>query len=172
MSGTRVLSQWIRATSLGARQSWAHHVVRGGGGHHHGPAPPPFARLPVPSQKLLEEHELVWNDGVAPELAIDFDAPHISRSNALKAWLRGLSFFPVLMGLIWLYDPESTKFAVSFLRFYMRNRVELVYTCRHPSIHPSISPSRIASLNMTCLLTAFHGICIGEARRLVARFEL
>lgn len=54
-------------------------LVRKLGGHSHAPPPPTFARLPEAKSRLHEESELVWHDGVAPELAIDFDAPELSR---------------------------------------------------------------------------------------------
>lgn len=40
-----------------------------------------FPALPPPSPpcQLHEQDEVIWNDGVAPEAALDFDAPHISR---------------------------------------------------------------------------------------------
>ena len=61
-------------------------VRRFGGGHGHGPAPPSFARLPPPSGPVHEEADLLWNDSVAPELALDFDAPEISREKGLAMW--------------------------------------------------------------------------------------
>jgi hypothetical protein len=42
---------------------------------------------------LHEEDELIWNDGVAPETAIDFDAPHVSSGAGLAWWLGGFLFF-------------------------------------------------------------------------------
>jgi hypothetical protein len=50
-----------------------------------------IATRPVCSQ-LHEENELVWNDGVAPETALDFDVPHYSKSTGLFMWL-GAFFF-------------------------------------------------------------------------------
>ena len=35
----------------------------------------------------------MWSDGVAPETAIDFDAPHISAYEGLAWWLGGFGFF-------------------------------------------------------------------------------
>jgi hypothetical protein len=35
----------------------------------------------------------VFDDGVAPELALDFDCQHISSTESLLSWLGGLSFF-------------------------------------------------------------------------------
>lgn len=43
--------------------------------------------------QLHEEDELIWNDGVAPETAIDFDAQHVSKGSGLLWWLGGLAFF-------------------------------------------------------------------------------
>eukprot|EP00752_Nemacystus_decipiens_P015401 g13734.t1 len=61
-------------TSTAARR-----VARGGGG----PPQPPFARNKPVDYQLDENHELVWDDGVAPETTIDFDAPHMSLSEGL-----------------------------------------------------------------------------------------
>lgn len=43
--------------------------------------------------QLHEEDELIWNDGVAPEAALDFDAPHVSKAAGLAWWLGGFGFF-------------------------------------------------------------------------------
>lgn len=43
--------------------------------------------------QLHEEDELIWNDGVAPETALDFDAPHVSKTAGLLWWLGGFAFF-------------------------------------------------------------------------------
>jgi hypothetical protein len=42
---------------------------------------------------MHEENELVWNDGVAPETALDFDAPHVDSNTGLLWFLGGLFFF-------------------------------------------------------------------------------
>ena len=76
------------------------------------PATPPFARNKTPTSKLVEDHELVWDDGVAPELAIDFDAQHISKGEGLAWWLGGFGFFGIVMGIAWLSDPASKNPAV------------------------------------------------------------
>ncbi|KAA0149952.1 hypothetical protein FNF27_06251 [Cafeteria roenbergensis] len=64
-------------------------AARGG----HGPAPlvsghiePPFHRMPPTNRELHEENELIWNDGVAPETCLDFDAPHYTSSGGLMMW--------------------------------------------------------------------------------------
>eukprot|EP00615_Pteridomonas_danica_P013405 CAMPEP_0114349590 /NCGR_PEP_ID=MMETSP0101-20121206/15652_1 /TAXON_ID=38822 ORGANISM="Pteridomonas danica, Strain PT" /NCGR_SAMPLE_ID=MMETSP0101 /ASSEMBLY_ACC=CAM_ASM_000211 /LENGTH=127 /DNA_ID=CAMNT_0001488251 /DNA_START=18 /DNA_END=401 /DNA_ORIENTATION=- len=79
----------------------------GGGG-----IPRPFARTLQPSEPLHEEHELIWDDGVAAEATIDFDAPFIGSSEGLKMWLGGLAFFASFLGLITLSGPENRRQAV------------------------------------------------------------
>lgn len=56
---------------------------------------------------MNEETELVWDDSVAPETAIDFDAPHVSSSRVLLAFLGGMGFFVTCFALVALSDPES-----------------------------------------------------------------
>mmetsp|Transcript_17704 Transcript_17704/g.21534 ORF Transcript_17704/g.21534 Transcript_17704/m.21534 type:complete len:109 (+) Transcript_17704:200-526(+) len=65
-------------------------ITRGAAG---GPAPPTFQRLPVPSKKLHEENELLWDDSVAPELTLDFDLPNYSFGQGLAMFAGGLAFF-------------------------------------------------------------------------------
>lgn len=62
--------------------------------------------------QLDENHELVWDDGVAPETTIDFDAPHMSSAEALAWWGGGLAFFAAVFGLVSLSDPESKREAL------------------------------------------------------------
>ena len=67
-----------------------------GAGRGSAPAPPPFVRLRKPNEKLNTEHELLWDDGVAPELCIDFDASHVTAWEGAKMWMMGLGFFASL----------------------------------------------------------------------------
>lgn len=67
-----------RVGSSAPQQFGAASAVMRGGGHDDGTRNPPYQPLAQPSSKLFEEHELVWHDGVAPEPALDMDAPHIS----------------------------------------------------------------------------------------------
>ena len=62
---------------------------------------------------LHEEHELVWDDGVAPELAIDFDAQHIPKWEGVLTWFGGMGFFATVAGLVWWTDPASKNPAVN-----------------------------------------------------------
>eukprot|EP01041_Mallomonas_annulata_P000101 gene101-143_t len=79
------------------------------GGHHHGPAMPPFARLAPPTGTIPEEVELVWDDAVAPETCIDFDAPTISGTQALLSLFTVMAGFATLFGLICLSDPVGNN---------------------------------------------------------------
>lgn len=60
-----------------------------------------------------EESELIWHDGVAPETAIDFDAPFMSTGRAVSYWLGGLGFFFLLFQLAKATDPEGKRPGVS-----------------------------------------------------------
>lgn len=103
----RSISHMLRGgASLTVRRSTQ--LVRGGGGHHR-PPPPPFARLPEATQPLHEHAELVWNDGVAPETLIDFDAPHVPKYTALKHLGIALGGFATLMAVVTLYKPDSLR---------------------------------------------------------------
>lgn len=60
------------------------------------------------SRPLPEQDELIWNDGVAPETALDFDAPHISRAKGLAWWLGGFGFFySVYLFAKWTKQPDN-----------------------------------------------------------------
>jgi hypothetical protein len=48
----------------------------------------------------VENTDVLWDDGVAPELALDFDAPHISSKEALYTWFGAFSGFVVLYNVI------------------------------------------------------------------------
>lgn len=71
--------------------------------------PAPFVRYPAPSRPLNEEHELIWDDGVAPETCIDFDAPHMSKNEGLQWWLSGFGFFGILGAFMYFWDAPSRK---------------------------------------------------------------
>jgi len=63
--------------------------------------------------QLHESHELIWDDGVAPEVTIDFDAQNIDTETGLKMWLGGIGFFVSLFQFIKWTDPESKNPAVN-----------------------------------------------------------
>ena len=72
-----------------------------------GPDAVPFARSRAPNSRVHEEHELVWDDGVAAETALDFDASHISSGLGLAMWLGGFGFFAAVGAAVWASDPED-----------------------------------------------------------------
>lgn len=51
----------------------------------------------------------MWDDGVAPELALDFDAPHISSSEALWTATGAFALFFVLYQVIAVVAPEDAN---------------------------------------------------------------
>ena len=73
---------------------------RGGGGA----VQPPFARTQTPTTRLHEEHELIWDDGVAAETCLDFDAAHVD--NGLLQFMGGFGFFAALATFIAIYSPK------------------------------------------------------------------
>mmetsp|Transcript_39641 Transcript_39641/g.40407 ORF Transcript_39641/g.40407 Transcript_39641/m.40407 type:complete len:135 (+) Transcript_39641:65-469(+) len=82
-------------------------MIKGGGGGHHAPALPPFARLAPPSGTIPNEVELVWDDHVAPETCIDFDAPNVSGKQAWGSLLAVFAGLAGLFALISISDPAG-----------------------------------------------------------------
>ncbi|KAJ1446722.1 hypothetical protein M885DRAFT_577194 [Pelagophyceae sp. CCMP2097] len=85
-------------------------------------AKPPQGRLQSAASRILagtewrhEEHDLVWDDGVAAETCIDFDAPHARpsfffrerRRVALAALCAALSCFGIVYQIIKWSDPQG-----------------------------------------------------------------
>jgi hypothetical protein len=89
--------------------SHAPRIMRGGDSHaHHPPAPPSFVQLPVPNRPLPEEYELLWDDPVAPELALDFDAQHIPLPIGVLMFSSGLAFFALVGAFVYfIIDAPS-----------------------------------------------------------------
>ena len=61
----------------------------------------------------MENNDAVFDDGVAPELALDFDVQHVSKTEGVLSWLGGLSLFVGLYQFIKFTDPESKNPAVN-----------------------------------------------------------
>ena len=91
-----------RSAVPAARPSAAPARRMGGGGG--GPPHPPFQRTKAPEYRLVEEHELVWDDGVAAETCLDFDAAHVD--NGLLQFMGGFGFFAALATFIAIYSPK------------------------------------------------------------------
>eukprot|EP00594_Rhizosolenia_setigera_P013955 CAMPEP_0178960410 /NCGR_PEP_ID=MMETSP0789-20121207/12950_1 /TAXON_ID=3005 /ORGANISM="Rhizosolenia setigera, Strain CCMP 1694" /LENGTH=132 /DNA_ID=CAMNT_0020643759 /DNA_START=66 /DNA_END=464 /DNA_ORIENTATION=+ len=109
MSGNaaKALAPLLRRSVVSTRATSS--AVRGGST----PPLPPFARNLAPTEKLVEHHDLVWDDGVAPEVTIDYDASHISSRQGLAMWLGGFAFLAGVYNLVKLTDPPSKNPAVN-----------------------------------------------------------
>lgn len=64
------------------------------------PPLPPFKRNPLPVQSFTENIDAVWNDGVCPELALDFDLQNTSSAEALYTWLGAFGSIFLLYNVI------------------------------------------------------------------------
>jgi hypothetical protein len=85
-------------------------VVRGG---HGGLPAPSFVPRQVPDGPLHEQADLIWDDGVAPEVTIDFDAPGVSRGKGFLMWLGGLGFFASVYGFVaFVQRPDEGRLAM------------------------------------------------------------
>ena len=82
-------------------------------GGHGRPPMAPFARLPVESEKLVEQHDAIWNDGVAPEVTLDFDCQHIDSTTGLLMWFGGLGFFATMYQIVKATNPGAKNPAVN-----------------------------------------------------------
>eukprot|EP00557_Chaetoceros_sp_GSL56_P004104 CAMPEP_0176487930 /NCGR_PEP_ID=MMETSP0200_2-20121128/6421_1 /TAXON_ID=947934 /ORGANISM="Chaetoceros sp., Strain GSL56" /LENGTH=126 /DNA_ID=CAMNT_0017884845 /DNA_START=66 /DNA_END=446 /DNA_ORIENTATION=+ len=107
MASARCLAPLVRRSVVATRSMQS--SLRGGAS----PPLPPFARSPVPSQKLVENNDAVWDDGVAPELALDFDCQHVSKTEGILSWLGGLGLFVALFQVVKMSDPQSKNPAVN-----------------------------------------------------------
>eukprot|EP01035_Chromulina_nebulosa_P023189 gene23189-30057_t len=95
------------------------------GSDHHGPSLPPFAQQRPPTAKLPIEADYVWDDNVAPEACLDFDAPHIPLSTVLTSIAIMSTFIYSVYALITWSDPvESNPVAVRGVLF---NKHEMDY---------------------------------------------
>ena len=59
--------------------------------------------------QLPEEVELVWDDGVAPETCIDFDAPHIDIKDILFGFTAVIGSLVGLYSVISFMDPAGNS---------------------------------------------------------------
>jgi hypothetical protein len=61
----------------------------------------------------VEQNDIVFDDGVAPELALDFDSQHISSTEALLTWASALTGLVVFWNFVAWTDPEGMNPAVN-----------------------------------------------------------
>jgi hypothetical protein len=62
---------------------------------------------------LVENHDVLFDDGVAPELALDFDCQHISSGEALVSWLGAFGGLALFYQWVKSTNPEQQNPAVS-----------------------------------------------------------
>ncbi|KAK8820303.1 hypothetical protein WA577_006368 [Blastocystis sp. JDR] len=106
---SRAFTQASRNASRVVRSGSVKSVVKRHSHGHAGTPPPPFVQRKLPSKSLSEHAELIWEDGVAPETAIDFDVQTISTGRAFLWALSGFSFFFFLYQGVKMYDPSHLK---------------------------------------------------------------
>ena len=51
----------------------------------------------------------MWDDSVAPETTIDFDAPHVSTSTVVLSFLSAIGFFAGVMAFVVWSDPVASN---------------------------------------------------------------
>jgi hypothetical protein len=69
----------------------------------------PYSTCTAPTEKLVENIDAVWDDGVAPEMCLDFDCQHIDSTEGLMWWLGGFGFFATLYQVVKATKPEDKK---------------------------------------------------------------
>eukprot|EP00429_Kryptoperidinium_foliaceum_P042321 CAMPEP_0176120524 /NCGR_PEP_ID=MMETSP0120_2-20121206/60626_1 /TAXON_ID=160619 /ORGANISM="Kryptoperidinium foliaceum, Strain CCMP 1326" /LENGTH=121 /DNA_ID=CAMNT_0017454985 /DNA_START=57 /DNA_END=422 /DNA_ORIENTATION=+ len=104
---SRALTPLLRRSIVATRmQSKA---LRGGS-----PPLPAYVRIPAPSEPLVENHDCLFDDACAPELALDFDCQNISTWEGIGSWLMGIGAFTTLYYTIKLVeDPPSRNPAIT-----------------------------------------------------------
>ena len=66
------------------------------------------------SLQLVENHDCLFDDACAPELALDFDCQNISTKEGLASWAIGFGLFATLFYTIKFVDqPESSNPAIT-----------------------------------------------------------
>eukprot|EP00980_Cylindrotheca_fusiformis_P005656 scaffold1184_cov132-Cylindrotheca_fusiformis.AAC.77 len=110
---SRTLAPILRRSVASSRVSSK--ALRGGS-----PPLPAYARIPAPSEPvsrdtvLVENHDCLFDDACAPELALDFDCQNISTGEGVASWLIGMGLFASLFAAIkYIEDPPACNPAIS-----------------------------------------------------------
>lgn len=62
----------------------------------------------------MENHDCLFDDACAPELALDFDCQNISTSEGIASWMMGMGAFATLFLTIkYISDPPSRNPAIT-----------------------------------------------------------
>jgi hypothetical protein len=66
------------------------------------------------SFQLVENHDCLFDDACAPELALDFDCQNVSTSEGIASWFIGMGLFASLFATIkYISDPLATNPAIT-----------------------------------------------------------
>ncbi|KAL3941628.1 MAG: hypothetical protein SGBAC_004042 [Bacillariaceae sp.] len=104
---SRALAPIVRRSVAASRVSSK--ALRGGS-----PPMPAYVRIPAPSEPLVENHDCLFDDACAPELALDFDCQNVSTSEGLMSWMIGMGLFASLfMTIKYIEDPIGSNPAIS-----------------------------------------------------------
>jgi hypothetical protein len=62
----------------------------------------------------VENHDCLYDDACAPELALDFDCQHISTGEGIMSWMIGIGgFITLYYGIKLISDPPSKNPAIT-----------------------------------------------------------
>mmetsp|Transcript_29580 Transcript_29580/g.49090 ORF Transcript_29580/g.49090 Transcript_29580/m.49090 type:complete len:123 (+) Transcript_29580:28-396(+) len=104
---SRALTPLLRRSVVTARTTTK--ALRGGAS----PPLPAFARIPAPAEPLVENHDCLFDDACAPELALDFDCQNISTKEGIASWMLGIGGFVTLyMTVKYISDPPAKNPAI------------------------------------------------------------
>lgn len=91
--------------------------------------------------------ELVWDDSVAPESAIDFDAPHVSTSEAVMMFLMGFGIFFGFYKLVAAAEPAE-KNPVAIRDYALPNNASIDAIGYHSSVVDKLKEKRNKELGI------------------------
>ena len=64
--------------------------------------------------QLVENHDCLFDDACAPELALDFDCQNISTGEGIMSWMMGIGAYVTLfMTIKYVSDPPSKNPAIT-----------------------------------------------------------
>ena len=130
-----------------ARSSLLRNGIRLARGVQGGGLMPPFGRMKPPTSSLPENVELVWDDSVAPETAIDFDAPHVSTNEAMLMFLLGFGAFYGFYKLVASTSPVD-KNPVAIRDYALPNHGAIDYIGYHSADIQAIKDKREKELGV------------------------
>jgi hypothetical protein len=143
-SPQQMFRRGLSRVSLTARASG----VTRGGGHGHGARMLPFARMAPPTEKVIffsiphpfirpslllqipDETYYVWDDGVAPESAIDIEVQHVPLSQVITSQLTAVLILLGIWGIVCLIDPAD-KAPAAPRRLALPSRAEMDFDDDH-----------------------------------------